>query len=249
MFQESIEIIKNNFLQFKGTGMYLALFYVALLYIFLKEKDKKKKIFFIYFSLIIFIITLNPVFNKIVGSIFTDAVYWRVFWLLPIGFTISYAGVKFINEGKEKKEQIIIAIGIITIIMLSGKLVYNKENYEYVNNMYKLPDECVQVAQIISSDKEEKKKALTADHLVAYIRQIDANIELAYKREPTGYAENEIVQTLITGDTEKIANIAIENNCNYIVMYKDVKLTVDFYYFGFEKINETPNYVIYKLVK
>lgn len=34
MFQESIEIIKNNFLQFKGTGMYLALFYVALLYIF-----------------------------------------------------------------------------------------------------------------------------------------------------------------------------------------------------------------------
>ena len=39
MFQNSIEIIKNTFLEYKGQGMYIALFLIGMLYIFLKEKD------------------------------------------------------------------------------------------------------------------------------------------------------------------------------------------------------------------
>ena len=37
MFQENITIVKESFKQFKGTGMYLALFFFSIIYIFLKN--------------------------------------------------------------------------------------------------------------------------------------------------------------------------------------------------------------------
>lgn len=246
MFQENIEIIKNNFLEVKGTGMYIALFLISLIYIFLKEKEKNKKSLLVYFSLLIFFIILNPIFNKIVGKIFTKGVYWRVFWMLPVGISISYAGVSLINEGKEKLEKIVALIGMVVIIMVSGKFIYNETNFQKVGNLYKLPDDAVYIAQIIGKEEEEHKKVLATEYLVPYIRQIDSNIGLAYKREPEGYADNKYVLTLASGDTEQITKMAIENNCNYIVMDRNVKLTLDFHYFGFVEVGGTDKYAIYK---
>ena len=165
MFQENIEIIRNTFIEFKGTGMYVALFFIAMLYIYFKEEDKKKKSLFIYFPLIILFVTLNPLFNKIVGKIFTESVYWRVYWLLPIGITIGYAIIKFVSEQKEKSQKIIVTISLLTILIVSGKCVYNKENFEKVGNLYKLPDDAVLVAQLIEDDDLANKKALVTENL------------------------------------------------------------------------------------
>lgn len=248
MFQESIIIIRENFLQFKGTGMYLALFFFCMIYIFLKEEDKKKKIFFVYYPLIIFFITLNPVFNKIVGKIFTINVYWRVFWMLPLGSTIAYGGVKFISEGKDKLEKAVVCIGIIVTIIISGKFVYNSENYVPIGNLYKVPDESVRVAQLIGADDLENKKAMLLPELTPYIRQIDANIGLAYKRDTKmDYSNNKYVQTMYSGNVEEITKLAKESDCNYIVMDKGTVLSLDFFYFNFNPMAETEHYVIYKL--
>ena len=72
MFEENIEIIKNTFQEFIGSGMYMLLFFIALLYIYMKEDNKKNKAFLLYTSIIILLITLNPIFNKAVGKIFTE---------------------------------------------------------------------------------------------------------------------------------------------------------------------------------
>lgn len=248
MFQKNIEIIVENFSQFKGEGMYFALFFIAILYIWIKEENKNRKIFFVYYNLIVLFITLNPLFNKIVGGIFTSSVYLRVFWLLSIGITIAYAAIKFIDEGKDKLQKIVIIIGIIAIIIFSGKIVYNTENYENIANIYKLPDESIQVAQIIGADDEVYKKALVSETLAAYIRQVDASIGLAYKRDPQGYLYNEFVLAMLQGRSEDIANLAIENNCNYIVLKKDIPLTLDMGYFGFQVFSITDNYTIYKII-
>lgn len=247
MFEESIKIIENTFAEFKGSGMYMALFFIAILYICLKEDNKKIKAFFVYFPVIISLITLNPVFNKIVGKIFTDTVYWRVYWMIPLGVTIAYGAMKFIKNENEKNKKIIATIGTIFVIIMSGKVIYSKDNYIKVNNLYKVPDEAIQVTEIIRQGKEERKKALTSEQLVAYIRQIDANIELAYRREPTGYTDNEFVQTMHSGNSEAIVNLALENECNYIVLDRGLVISVDLYYFGFERIAETENFIIYKL--
>ena len=232
MFQENITIVKESFKQFKGTGMYLALFFFSIIYIFLKEEDKKKKIFF----------------NKIVGKIFTGSVYWRVFWMLPLGSTIAYASVKIIDEGKEKFEKIVACIGIIVTIIVSGTFIYNKLNYQPIGNLYKVPDESVRVAQLIGADTLTNKKAMVLPELVPYIRQVDATIGLAYKRDTKmDYSKNKFVQAMYSGNVENITKLAKENNCNYIVMDKGTVLSLDFFYFNFNPMAETEHYVSYKL--
>ena len=129
MLKENLEIILENYASFQGTGMYMALFFIAMLYIFLKEENKKIKNLLVYFPILILLVTLNPIFNKIVGSIFTRTVYWRVFWMIPLDLTIIYAFVKFVTSRDEKKERIIVAISLMLILIMSGGLVYNKENF------------------------------------------------------------------------------------------------------------------------
>lgn len=248
MFEENIDVIKNTFGEFKGSGMYIALFLVAILYIYLKEDNKKIKSFLVYFPIIILLVTLNPIFNKIVGKIFTASVYWRVYWMLPLGVVIAYAAVRFINSGNEKSKKVIATIGIIITIMMSGRLIYNKENYIQVSNLYKVPDEVLEVVEVIRQGKEERKKALTSEQLVAYIRQVDASIELAYRREPTGYLDNEFVRIMHSGISEDIVNMAFENDCNYIVLDRGLVINVELHYFGFERIAETENFIIYRVM-
>lgn len=246
---ESINIIKNTFMEFRGTGGYITLYLLALIYLFFKEENKEKRMFFIYFQFLIFLVIFNPIFNKIVGPIFKSSVYWRVYWTIPLGITIAYAAVKVITElNQEKVKKVILSVAFIFIIMISGKFIYTEENYAKVGNLYKLPDESILVAQLIGADSEEYKKAIVPETLVPYIRQIDSSIGLAYKREPTGYEDHPIVTGLRLGDTKWITDKAKENNCNYVVVEKKIPLTLDFSYFGFELFNETPNYSIYKVV-
>ena len=248
MFQENIEIIRNTFIEFKGTGMYVALFFIAMLYIYFKEEDKKKKSLFIYFPLIILFVTLNPLFNKIVGKIFTESVYWRVYWLLPIGITIGYAIIKFVSEQKEKSQKIIVTISLLTILIVSGKCVYNRENFEKVGNLYKLPDDAVLVAQLIEADDLENKKALVTENLTPYIRQVTADIDLTYRRRPEGYGADPLLQAMNSGNVKYVATYALNTNSNYVVFYKPVVLSEPMENYGFEKLTDTTFWSIYKYV-
>lgn len=248
MFKENIEVIKETFSQFKGTGMFIALFLVSIIYIGFREKNKKVRNFMFYYSIITLIITLNPIFNKIIRPIFTDSVYWRVYWIIPLGVTIAYAAVKVINESEGKLQKVVIAISICLIIIISGKYIYVYENYVEVGNPFKIPDENLLITQIIGLDEAEYKKAIVPETMIAHVRQLDATIELAYRRVPQGiYHDNEIVQALNSGITKEIVKQANENNCNYVVTKKSVPLSEKMEDYDFVKINETPNFEVYKL--
>lgn len=250
MFKENIEIIKNTFLEFQGTGMYIALFLVSLLYIYLKEKNKKVKNFLVFYPLVVLLVTLNPIFNKLVGPIFKESTYWRVYWLIPLGVEIAYAAVLLINEQDERIKKIVATISVIAIIMVSGKYIYNSENFIKTGNWYKLPDESVRIAQLIGKDTEAHKKAIVPETIIAHIRQIDSSIELAYKRDPEGRYENNLAfHSLNSGDVETLTKIAKNTGCNYIVFKKATVLTAKMEDFGFEKFDETENHAIYKLVQ
>ncbi len=245
---ESLEIIKNSLVAYIGSGWHIILYIFSIIYLIIKEKDKKKKVFLIYFQLIILFVILNPIFNKIVGKIFTSRTYVRMFWCVPYGITISYMFVNLFYSIKNEVVNKIVLILSIIIICITGKLIYLDGNFIKVDNIYKLPDEHVLIAQLIGVDEEEYKKALVPETMCAHIRQIEPSIKLAYKREPTGYENNKYVIALNSGNTEEITKLASEEECNYIVMKKETVLWIDFTYFGFEKMNETENYVIYKKV-
>ena len=246
MLKVNIEIVKNTFQEYQGNGMYLALFFIAMLYIYLKEEDKKKKNLFLYFPILVLVVTLNPLFNKIVGKIFTASVYWRMYWLLPVGITIAYSIIKFVNEQKEKSQKVIVAISLVTIIIFSGKFIYAGNNFEKVGNLYKLPDDAVLVAQVIEADEGDYKKAIVPENLAAYIRQVTSKVNLAYRRSPDGYGDDPLLQALNSGNVKYVATYAINTNSNYVVFFKPVVLTEPMEDYGFEKLTDTTFWSIYK---
>ena len=124
MLEECINTIKSSYEQFLGSGMYFALFLVSILYIFMKEKDKKKRILFIYFPIVIFAVITNPFFNLLSSVVFTVNTYYRLFWLLPLGIVIAYTAVLVVNEGKDKIKKIVIFVSLFVIIALSGKFYF-----------------------------------------------------------------------------------------------------------------------------
>lgn len=250
MLEEYKYIIENSYSQFIAGGMYFALFLVAMLYIFLKEKDQKKKILFVYFPILVFLVIINPIFVKLASSVFTVNTYCRLFWLLPLGIIIAYAGVLAVNEGKRKIEKIAISISLFIIIALSGKFYFDAPGtFNEYGNLYKVPDESVLVAQLIGIDEEENKKALVPQELVPYIRQIDATIELLYGRTAdTAYWQNPLATELDNGNIEYISKVLEEKNCQYVVLKRATVLREPIENFDFKMISETENYTIYKRV-
>lgn len=248
MLTEYINIIKSSYEQFIGGGMYFALFLISMLYIFLKEKDKKKRIFFIYFPILVFVVITNPFFYGLASVVFTVNTYYRLFWLLPLGTEIAYAAVLVVNEGKKKTEKIVIFCSLIIIIALSGKFYFDTNGtFSEFGNLYKVPDESVLIAQLISLDEEENKKVLVPGELTPYIRQIDASIELLYGRRPdTDYWNNPLATELDNGNVEYIVRILEENDCKYVVFKRATVMREPIENYGFKMINETENYVIYK---
>ncbi len=249
MFSESVEIIKRCYEEYKGSGMYLALFFVALIYVFLREENKNIKTFFGYYSIAVLLFILNPLFNKIVNPFININIYWRMFWLLPVGFAISYVAVKLIQERNKKSQKILLFVAICLIIISSGKLVYNKDNFKFTNNLYKLPDEAKTIAYLIVQDDTDYKKVMLPETLVSYIRQISPEIELKYGRQPINYDGNILLRELKTGNVEYVTQKCKETNCNYIIFSRDVSLSISPKYFGYEIFAQTENYDIYKLIK
>lgn len=247
MFNANIETIKIAATEYIGSGMYIALFLVAILYIFIKEENRNIKFFLGWFSITIFIIILNPIFAKLVENVFTKSVYWRFFWMLPIGITMAYVGTKVVMFRKKISGKVITSICLILIIMISGKFIYSEENYKKVDNAYKLPDEAVHVAYILENDEKKYKKVMLPTELVPYIRQINGNINLMYARNPQGYENNELIQEFENGNLEYVVTKCRSEYCNYIIFNKATQLNSNMSDYGFNLLAQTENYDIYVL--
>ena len=142
--KEACITIKDMYSQFFDGGAYIILFLISLIYIFLFNKEKNSHIkIFLWYSIILWMIILNPIVYKILEPILTGGVYWRLFWMLPISITIPYMATKIVTKTDEKEtcevsnrkllytqiKKSVIFIAIIVIICMSGKFVFNKETY------------------------------------------------------------------------------------------------------------------------
>ncbi len=248
MLNEILEIIQFSFQNYQGTGMYLALFFVAMVYLYLKENDSDKKILLVYFPILVLCIILNPMLGMFLIKGLERLTYVRLFWILPMGIGMAYTMTKIVEPIRPRWKKLMISLAFIWIIILSGKCVYRSENYALVHNSYKLPDEVVEIVRLISEDEKQVKKVMLPETLVSYIRQIDASIELYYGRKSTeNYDDIAILQDLKNGEVEKVASTCKKAHCNYIIFSQYTPLKGNMEEFGYALYAQTQNYVIYVL--
>lgn len=250
MLDVQFENLKVTLEEVKGSGMILALYIVAVLYLFIREKDEKRKRLFCYSSALIIFIIMNPIFNLAVGGVFKRIIYWRFFWTLPIVITLAYAGTMVIKDLNKKNEKIVVSLVLILLIIFSGKFVFNSTNYKKVNNLYKHTDEDVFIAHQIAIDDSEYKRVICPMKLNNHLRQIEPSLMMAYPRVASGdYKDYPAFFGVMTGNVEFIDKYAEDNDFNYVIFEKKITLSAPMEEAGFRLIYETDNYRVYKCVE
>ena len=100
IFMESVVIFKN----YTG-GRYLAvLFLLALVYLLVAEKNKRRRALFLYMPLSLLLLFFFPIFRKVFVRLMGDGdTYYRVLWLIPMGIITAYGAIKLAGQLYEKK--------------------------------------------------------------------------------------------------------------------------------------------------
>ena len=95
-----IDNIKDVFriiTEYMGSGFYVILYVAALVWLFVREKDKVRRLILCYLPLALLLIYLCPVYYRIyVLKLDSHGTYYRNLWLLPMTVTIAYAFCKVI---------------------------------------------------------------------------------------------------------------------------------------------------------
>lgn len=237
--------IKAHFSRTIGNGWMFILYLISVIYILIKVKDKNKKCLLAIYPIILSFIVFCPIFYYVIGWP-VDGVYFRIFWLFPVGITIAYAGVDFIYTFSKKYVRLACLIGCVTVIVLCGKFIYTQENYSKVHNLYKIPDQVKWTIDIIEQDADENKLVLAVPEMVPYIRQINSNIKLAYGRDVNEMYDEWWPTKIRNGDAKAMLPFCQKENITYLVLYNNVKLNDLTYKYGYHILAQTYSFDVYK---
>lgn len=203
-----------------GSGMLVALYIVALLYLFFHEKETYKRILLIYLPFFLIAILLLPVTYRIVSTVIDEELYYRFFWMLPMTLVIAYTAVELYHSyrGKYKK---IVALCLALVIIVSGDFLYDNWRYSKAENAYHIPQKVVDICDLIHTDGREVMAVFPME-LMQYVRQYDGTICMPYGRNllveewemwhPL-YFMLEVYET----DAKAIFSEAKNYECSYIV--------------------------------
>ncbi len=138
----------------------LLLYILLMIYFYLKGTDKEK-IFFVWYPIVLIIVLLNPWMSWLWTKFFNMHVrFFREFWLLPVILTFSYFFTKHFNKYKKTVFVVIVmltVLGAYTVVNDTRMLyVWKTENVGLmpVDNIWKVPDEIIELSDIIESKSE-----------------------------------------------------------------------------------------------
>lgn len=241
--REILEIFQG----FTGNGFLTILYLLTLLYLWTSEKEPVCRAIFVYGASAIQLLFFLPPFFY--GYQLLDAgTYYRILWILPMTVTIAYAAVKILGRYPIGS----IVIGAIMIV-ICGKCVYNNGYITRAENAYHIPQEAIEVCDIIMPEEDEERvMGVFPDDLIHFIRQYSDRIRMAYGRDYLApdwiYGDHplRIVMNQQEIRISELVRLATEHKCQYIILEKDKEVVGDFGRLKVTKIGETTNYDIYR---
>ena len=243
------ETMIDAYMKFKGTGLYFLLFVASIIFVLFNKKIKKNvKTIFGLFSVILFVINFNPIFTNVYIKVLGNDVYWRVYWMLPLGLSIAFMFTYIVFSTNEKSRRILLMVISCLLIVVSGDLVYNSKNFKRVNNYYKIEDELLDIVNYVSNDEEDYKKLVGPSDFEIYTRQIDGTITLAIGRVWGEPPEGDIIYNINNANYKDIRTYSVETNTNYVVLENiNIKPEDNLSNYNFKEIYKNNKYTLYKL--
>lgn len=210
---------------YSGTGMMMALYFVALMIIvfYCKDKHVKKAIILPSVLLIIVMYFGVPLYDTLVAYLkFYDG---RMFWMLITPIIISIGFTYFVMGIDDDKLKILALILIIPISLYCGEFQISNAMFKKAENAYRLPQSSVDITEYVTSEMDSPK--LIVPYTIAHpFRQISTDVYLLYGEDATYgrivRTKDELIRVCeemehVTPDLNVIMPIARDNNVNYIL--------------------------------
>lgn len=190
VFENGIGYLGECLSKYLGSCAYLLLFIFAAVYILIKGDEEEREIFIP--GIVMMIITVyNPLFPVLIDKFFDiSGEYYRFFWIAPVVVLVPFVVSKLISGCNNIREGFVVGVFVIVAMFMAGNFVY-EEGIPFAENMYKVPDELIEVSQLIHSDStEEYPKAFLEYDYNMEMRQFDPKMLLTIDREEYIYAVN-----------------------------------------------------------
>lgn len=241
------EIVKI-FAQYEGSGYFMVLYTAAFIYLFITEKDRLLRAVFLYLPLIVWILFFLPPFHALYSKIEGSETYYRMLWMIPVTFTILYAGVHLF-----RRRILTGTAALALVLILCGNYVYNNANILKAENRLHLPQLVLDICDCITNDSGgEKVMVAMPANVVQFVRQYDSRIMMPYGREMLmpqwSNVTNDVYEQIEAEviDAEGMAAAADQYSCEYIVLEADKEVDGDLADYGYEKIQTVDGYDIYR---
>lgn len=246
IFLESVVIFKN-FMGWHENHLLAGLYVFALLYLWLTEKDKTKRAIFVYAPTILLLLFFCPLFRKVFVRIMEDSeTYYRLLWLLQMSIVSAYGLIRLM--GKHRRIGLAVACLVIAVC---GDYVYDSEHISRAENAYHLPQEAVDIVDLIAPEEGRITVLVPAD-LIYYVRQYSTDIELPYGREMLidrwdyYHAMYEAMEKAEVIDTPVFAELARTYPCAYVVLKEDREMKEPLTDHGYSVYGQVGEFVIYQ---
>ncbi len=208
------------------------------------------------YYLIIITLVFAPIVGNLMGTLVGNEVLWRMGWLLIVPIMLAYTYTHwyylcapFQEARKLKVVKSICAVVVFVCLWSSKEFLFTKSLFSYEQNIYKIADESIQVADYLV--EEEEFYVLTTSELASQIRQYEPKIHFYagrwpnYENKHSVYVHAKINDEIV--DTKEVVRKCKEQNCG-IVILKDEILSDSMESLGASLIKEIGGYKIYRIV-
>lgn len=197
-------------------------------------------------------ITAIIIFNPLAAIILDKCLqgsYWRSLWLMLEYVVISLAAVLLIRSYKKKK---LLPLFLIFIIAFSGKFMYKDNFFSFSENVYKIPEEMIEICEVINEHYEDGEAFVaTQNPVYIWLRQYDASIRIAYtKRGMGGDSDARELRELVESkdkDWDAIYRKCKEVTCNVVIVTIPEITEHEMSAYGFEILDYVDEYAIYRV--
>lgn len=251
IFLESVVIFKN-YMGFHENHFLTAIYLFALLYLWLTEKDRCRRAVFVYAPTLLLLLFFCPLFRKVFVRVLEDSeTYYRLLWLLQMSLVSAYGLLRLMGRHRR--------IGLAAaclMIAACGDYVYDSEHISRAENVYHLPQEAVDIVDLIKPE-EGRVTALVPADLIYYVRQYSTDIELPYGREMLiarwdyHNALYEAMEEAEVIDTPSFVELTRNGSfpCAYVVLKEDRETSSPLTDYGFSVYGQVGEFVVYRDMK
>lgn len=209
---EAMDIGRQIYDLFRGSGATVSIYFVVLLILVLQSKNERVRHFILYPAIVVLLLIWNPILlQKVVmsGRLSMER-YVRMYWLLPIPITMAYGAVKLMrsagdamaHHGKETVGKLpchpdrkvsFAAVAIVVAMILLGDYMFKAENYSDATNLYKIPQAALEVTDAIREDagasavEPGEVRIVVPESISSYVKQYDGEIKMLFGRYGYGY--------------------------------------------------------------